>query len=205
MKIQTTTKQLREGVRLTAKTGTVIQWESTGHLSVRLLDASGSHPLVARSVTVEIPDEGKVTLESDARGTVFHPDVPFRDYELDLGDAIKVQVPAVANRDDVQDRHVPGVTLAFVRLMVRDVDGFPCTDATLVLAGADGASAEARTDERGYAELPDVLPAGTYRVTGDAGVCEAALPDHTAGLIVVTLMEPGCSSTAASRQGCSRT
>lgn len=180
-KIETTTKEFKDGIRLSGD-ATEIHWESTGHLSVRLLDASGTRPVAGRTATVEIPGEGSIALESDADGKIFHPDVPFQDYELDLGEGVKVHAPAVANRDDVQERHVPKVVFAFARLLVRDDFGLPCADATVSLTGPDGAVLELTTDEDGYLEHDEVLPPGTYKLSAAGLRAEIDLPDHGDGL-----------------------
>lgn len=189
MKITTTTKKFREGVKLSGIKGDEIRWESTGYLSVRLLDAWGAHPVAKRKVTVEIPGEGKIELESDDDGKIFHPDVPFQDYELDLGDKVKVHAPAVANREEVQERHVPDVSNAYVRMLVRDIYGFPAVDDRLTLEGPDGTNIEVVTDEVGYAEYEGVLPPGTYRVKGLAGETDVELCDHGDGLSVAVLKD----------------
>ena len=109
-RIDTTLRDLRKAVTLSGDESFVVSYEPYGHLSVRLLDASGTVPLALYAVGVEIPGEGKVDLKSDRDGKVFHPDVPFQDYELELeGDdgPFTVFVPAVASRADVHDRHVP--------------------------------------------------------------------------------------------------
>lgn len=189
MKITTTTKKFREGVKLSGKKGDEVRWESTGHLSVQLLDSYGAHPIAKRKVTVDIPSEGKVDLESDDSGKIFHPDVPFQDYELDLGDKVKVHAPAVANRDDVQERHVPDVSNAHVRLLVRDIFGFPSVEDTLTLEGPDGVKIEVKTDDVGYAEHLGALAPGTYRVKGMAGETDVELTDHGDGLVVAVLKD----------------
>jgi hypothetical protein len=120
-RIETTTRALREGLSL-GEAETEVVWESTGHLSVRLLDASGSIPLGRRSVTVDIPGEGNVRLETDADGRLAHPDVPFRDYELDL-DGLKIRVPAVGERHEVHERHAATVPLGFVHAVLLDAGG----------------------------------------------------------------------------------
>lgn len=192
-KIETTTAKFKAGIRLTGD-NPEIRWESTGHLSVQLFDASGAMPLVGRAISVEIPREGKVSLETDADGKAFHPDVPFQDYELDLGDGVKVQVPAVANKADVQERHVPGVAFAFANLLVRDAHGHPVARDTISLTGPDGAVLRLTTNEQGRGEHAAALPSGEYRVESTQGSATVSLPDYNFDLVVVTLvaaaMEP---------------
>lgn len=133
-KIETTTKQFREGVAVAASKST-IHWDPTGHLSVRLLDTSGTKPIVGCSVTVVIPKEGSVTLESDNDGRIFHPDVPFQDYELDLGDNGKVKVPAVASRSELHRCPVAAVKLGWVDLAIVDDQGIPVMDGSITVNG----------------------------------------------------------------------
>lgn len=187
MKIETTTKKFREGVKLSGPKGDEVKWESTGHLSALLLDASGSEPVVGRAVSVEVPGEGKVELESDSDGKVFYPDVPFADYELDLGDHVTVHAPAVANRADVQVRHVPKITHGFLRVLVRDADGFARGNAHLTFEGPDGVAHEVNTDDHGLAEQEGALRSGTYKITSEYGTAEVDLADHASGLVMVTL------------------
>ena len=66
-KIETTTKAFKEGVALRGADAE-IQWESTGHLSVQLFDASGQVALAGRHVRVDIPKEGLVELDARAFG-----------------------------------------------------------------------------------------------------------------------------------------
>ncbi len=189
MKITTTTKKFREGVKLSGKKGDEVRWDSTGHLSVQLLDSYGSHPVAKRKVSVEIPGEGKVELESDDDGKIFHPDVPFQDYELDLGEKVKVHAPAVSNRDDVQERHVPDISRGHVRILVRDDLGFPVEDF-VTLEGPDGATFEIETDDVGYGEHDEALVPGKYKVKGLMGEAEIELAEHADGLVLVMLKEP---------------
>src|SRR5262245_45690463 len=96
------TKQLRKGVEF-SETEVEVHWEPLGHISARLLDASGTVPLVGREVKVDVPGEGTVELKSDSRGHVFYPDVPFQDYELHFDD-LTAMVPAVARRREIHHR-----------------------------------------------------------------------------------------------------
>jgi hypothetical protein len=187
-KITTTTKQFREGVKLSGATCDQIHWESTGHLSVRLLDAYGTHPIAQRKLRVSIPGEGTVELETDDDGKVFHPDVPFQDYELDLGERVKVHAPAVSNKTDVQERHVPAISNAYVRLLVRDRDGFPIL-GSLTIESPDGTTIEVETDDTGYVEHDGVLPPGAYKIKGVVGEAEIELTEHGDGLIAAFLEE----------------
>lgn len=185
-KIETTTAKFKAGIRLTGD-APEIRWESTGYLSVQLFDASGAMALAGRTLTVEIPKEGRVSLESDNDGKVFHADVPFQDYELDLGDGIKVQVPAVANKDEVQERHVPGIAFAFANLLVRDRRGVAVRGARIALTGPDGATLELITNDVGHAEHGEALPSGEYSVACDLGSAKVTLPDYNLGLVLVRL------------------
>ena len=191
MKTKTTTKKFRDGIKLSPKGGDEIRWESTGHLSVRLLDASGTIPLTGRSLQVEIPDEGTLVFETDASGNVFHPDVPFQDYELDLGDGVKVHAPAVSNSGDVQERHVPKIAHAFVRLHIRDTDGLPRRQLSVTLRGPSGASCFLKTDDDGIAGEGQPVPEGEYQLDSDEGTATIALPDHADGLVIVQLNAKG--------------
>jgi len=65
VKTKTTTKQFREGVKLSPKGGDEIRWESTGHLSVRLFDASGTIAVTGRALQVAIPGERILMKRSD--------------------------------------------------------------------------------------------------------------------------------------------
>jgi hypothetical protein len=159
-KIETTTAKFKAGIRLTGD-NPEIRWESTGHLSVQLFDASGAMPLVGRAISVEIPREGKVTLETDADGKAFHADVPFQDYELDLGEGVKVVVPAVANRDEVHERHVVDVVFGFANLHLRDPDGFALGHGTITLEGPGG-TVQAQVTRDGLVRHREPLPQGDY-------------------------------------------
>lgn len=189
-KIETTTKKFKEGIRLTADKSEV-QWESTGHLSVRLFDATGALALAGRKVSVDVPGEGKVELEADEQGKVFHPDVPFQDYELDLGDGVKVHAPAVSNPGDVQERHVPGIAFAFVRLHVRNAHGIPCPNLALELSGPGGTSLSLDTDRHGVASRGEAVPSGAYMIESDQGKATITLPDFAEGVVVVQLQPNG--------------
>jgi len=187
VKTKTTTKQFREGVKLSPKGGDEIRWESTGHLSVRLFDASGTIAVTGRALQVAIPGEGTLALETDASGKVFHPDVPFQDYELDLGDGVKVHAPAVSNPGDVQDRHVPKIAHAFVRLHIRDADGLPRRGLSLELRGPSGTALRLETDDDGVAGDGQPVPEGEYELESDEGTATVTLPDHADGLVIVHL------------------
>jgi len=133
-KIDTTTKAFREGVAVATSKST-IRWEPTGHLSVKLLDTSGTKPINGCSVTVDIPKEGNVSLETDTDGVIFHPDVPFQDYELDLGDLGKVKVPAVAARNEQHRCPVPAAKRGWIDLAIVDDQGLPILDGIVTVAG----------------------------------------------------------------------
>jgi hypothetical protein len=192
-KIETTTKKFKEGLKLTGD-GSEVKWESTGHLSVRLLDASGAVPLAGRAISVEIPGEGKVSLEADPDGKAFHPDVPFQDYELDLGEGVKVHVPAVANRGDVHERHVVEVVFGFVNLHLRDLDGFGLAGGKATLSGPGG-TVEIRVGRDGTAAHRDPLPEGDYDISwehGDARFSgKVSLGDRLRGLLIASLTREG--------------
>ena len=166
MKIKTTVKKLRDGVKMSS--GDQVEWESTGHLSVRLLDSSGTVPLALRQVTFQVPGEGAVEQASDDEGRLFHADVPFQDYELDLGSGVKVHAAAVANRDEVLERYVYEVQLAFANLQVREADGTPVGPGTLTLASADK-TLEKEVDEHGMLEGDEPVPVAEYRLTLESG------------------------------------
>src|SRR5687767_8103833 len=117
-KIETTTKKLKAGVAF-SDPQLEVKWESTGHLSAQLFDASGTVPLARRSLSVEVPGEGKVELTTDDDGVLFHPDVPFQDYVLELEGGVEATLPAVATRAEVHRRIVAEVTFGFVRVEVR--------------------------------------------------------------------------------------
>ncbi|MEZ4364577.1 MAG: hypothetical protein R3B48_30655 [Kofleriaceae bacterium] len=189
--IRTTAKGFRAGLAI-AEDATEIRWESTGYLSVRLFDARGQVPLRGLRCTVEIPGEGSVELIADDTGLAFHPDVPFLDYELELQDGGRVQVPAVANRDDVHERHVVARALGFVNLHVRDSDGFALEGGVATLTGA-GASLELRLDADGRGAHDAPLPPGEYHLTWRRG--ELAL----VGKVVLT-DRPGILQVASLRR-----
>ena len=168
MKVTTTKKKFREGVKI-GKKGDEVRWESTGHLSVRLLDASGSFPLVARSVSVDIPGEGKVTLETDDDGELLHPDVPYQDYELDIG-GIKVTVPAVGEKSEVHERHVAAAPMGFVQAVLYDTHNRLLDAVDVVVKFASGAQVEATTDEHGIVRAHHEDPgSGDVEITCDFG------------------------------------
>lgn len=169
MKVKTTTKEFREGVKLSAKTGDEVRWESTGHLSVRLLDASGSYPLVARTVTFEIPGEGKVSLQTDDDGEVFDADVPYQDYELDV-DGIKVTVPAVGDKAEIHERHVAAAPMAFVQAVLYDAHGNLLEDVDVKVNFASGDTVDATTDDYGIFRCHQATPGdGDVEITCDFG------------------------------------
>jgi len=170
--IQTTAKQLRAGIAVAATRSTIC-WEPTGHLSVQLYDASGTTPLAGCPVRVAIPDEGTLSLEADARGAIAHPDVPFQDYELDLGARGKVTVPAVAARHEQHRCAVPGAKLGWVDLVIVDDRGLPVDDGEVALAG----EALVRGDAPGHARRATPLDAaGQPTLTVGAVAVEVALP-----------------------------
>lgn len=160
-KVETTTKELRVGVKLAS--GDELRWESTGYISVRLLDSSGTVPLARRAVNFQVPKEGTIEQESDDQGKIFYPDVPFQDYELDLGDGFKVHVAAVANKDEVHDRYVFEVEYAFANLQVREEDGSPIGPGKLTLSSPDQEIAK-QVDKEGIVETGEHVPVGDYEV-----------------------------------------
>lgn len=163
MKITTTTKNFRDGVKLSGKKGDEVHWESTGHLHVRLLDSSGTVPLAKRAVKFNVPGEGSVEKESDDDGTLFHPDVPFQDYDPDIGDGVKVYAAAVANRDEKLDRYVYEVELAFANVQVREEDGTPVGPGKLTLSSV-AKTFEGEVDEEGMLEADEPLPSSAYEI-----------------------------------------
>ena len=190
-RIETNLRDLRKAVTLSGDESFVVAYEPFGHLSVRLLDASGTVPLALYAVSVEIPGEGKVALKSDRDGKIFHPDVPFQDYELELeGDdgPITVFVPAVASRAEVHARHVPTEHHLYVDLELRTHDGSILGKVAVTVEGG-GKSFDLTTDADGRISraLP-VYPA-TYRVTHAGLTAEVELPAVRATRIV-TLPEP---------------
>lgn len=188
-KVETTTKKFKEeGVRISVK-GTEIHWESTGHLSVRLTDELGQVPLVDRAVKIQIPNEGVVELVTDKEGKIFHPDVPFQEYDLDLGDGLRVHVPAVANRSDVHERHVPSARIAFANIALFDEAGDVIADAEVQLEGPDGESFTAKTDAVGMISDPTPRRDGSYKLTCDAGAADITLASHPNGISIVRLGE----------------
>jgi len=160
-KIQTTLRQLRDGVAF-KETQIEVRFPVTGHLHVELRDASGEEPLVGRQVTVDIPGEGKVSLTTGDDGRIFHADVPYQDFQLSL-DSIQVSVPAVARRSDCHLRHVPDAKVAWVDLLLRDEDNRPLGGETAVLEGP-GESLELRSDSRGAIVHELARPTGEYTV-----------------------------------------
>lgn len=183
-KIETTTKKFKEGVRISA-TGTEIHWESTGHISVRLLDASGSHPLVGRALKVDIPGEGTVSLKTDGDGEAFHADVPFRDYKLDV-DGIEVIVPAVGDRSEVHERHVAAAPMGFVHAIIYDTRGKILDEIQVEAKFSSGVVVKARTDKHGIFRCHHVDPGdGDVEVTCDFG--RATTKPHASPQKVVRL------------------
>lgn len=187
-KVETTTKRFKEGIALSGDK-TEIHWESTGYLSVRLLDEFGEVPLAGRECRVQVPGEGEVVLESDDDGWVRHPDVPFQDYELDLGEGAKVHVPAVASPEDRHHRHVPGVRFSFVNLALCLDDGSPVANTEITVEGPDGEQLRLMTDEHGFARDPTPRPMGTYTITASRRRATAELATRRNGLSVITLTE----------------
>jgi hypothetical protein len=190
-RIDTNLRELRKAVKLSGDESFVVSYEPFGHLSVRLLDASGTVPLALYAVSVDIPGEGKVSLKSNRDGKVFHPDVPFQDYELELeGDdgPVTVFVPAVAARSDVHDRHVPTEHHLYVDLELRTHDGSILRKVAVTVEGG-GKSFDLTTDEEGrIARALPVYPA-SYRVTHAGLTAEVELPVVRTRRIV-TLPEP---------------
>jgi hypothetical protein len=148
--------------------------EGKGHLSVRLLDASGSVPLKGRKVSIALAGGSKVDVTTDARGHIARPNVEIQDYELTLGEA-KVTVPAVPTAGDVHDQIVPGITFGFVRLALRDGSGEPLADAELVLEGG-GKTVKGKTDADGNLSQPGPLPPGSFTVRVGKAEAKFELP-----------------------------
>jgi len=187
-KVETTTKKFKEGIPLSSATGTEVVWESTGHIAVRLTDELGQVPLKGREGKVTIPGEGEVSLTADDDGWMRHPDVPFADYDIDLGDGVRVHVPAVANPGDGHDRHVPGVRFGFVNLFVGDDDGSPLAEVELQLEGPDGTET-VRTDKHGMVRAAGPRPPGEYTVRFGERTATTTLPDRAKGIAIVAIPE----------------
>jgi hypothetical protein len=183
--IKTTTREFKEGIALRAAEGTEVHWESTGHINVRLLDEVGEAPLAGRVVKVDVPGEGTIELTADANGRIAHPDVPFGDYELDLGDRVVVHVPAVANPGDLHERHVPGVRVGYAVLMVSDAQGEPLPTLELVFDGPE--SFTLVTDDDGMARDPTARAPGPYDLTTRAGNAKVTLSPKPKVITIVTL------------------
>ena len=183
-KITTTTRKFREGVKL-SQAEAEVTWESTGHLSVRLLDASGSFPLKKRRLSVDIPEEGKVDLETDDDGELLHPDVPFQDYDLDL-DGVKVTVPAVGEKSEVHERHAVAVPIGFVHVVVSDPDGHPLVDERLAVTFPSGKRVEVRTDHSAVLRCEELDPGdgevSIIHVSGRGVLKAAASPQKIVSL-----------------------
>lgn len=187
MKIATTTRAFHEGVKLSSHRGDEIRWTSTGHLSVRLLDASGTVPIAGREVRVAIPGEGTLTLTSAADGIVFHPDVPYQDYELDLGGAV-VQVPAVGERNELHERHVASAPIGFVHALIYKPNGRELADAEVTLTYPSGATATVRTDAGGIVRHQEAEPGkGDVVVAHEFGDARVPLSASPQKLVRVTL------------------
>jgi hypothetical protein len=181
--IKTTTKDFLEGVAVKDDQPT-IEWESTGYLHVRLMDEFGQAPLADRALSVFLPTEGPLELRTDADGVVFHPDVPFQDYDLSI-DGQVVCAPAVADRGTRHERHVPGQRVGFVNLLIVD-DGFTGVGGErFTLSGP--ATVELTTAEGGLATHPTPLPAGAYQLEGAAGRAAVTLGARADGFTIVQL------------------
>ena len=165
-KIRTSARKLRQGVSFSATT-VEVRFVPTGHLSVALYDASGAAPLANKKLTVDIPDEGTVSLVTDDEGRLFHADVPYQDYELRLDGGGSVFAPAVSARAQVHRRHVPGELRAYVDLLLRDDAQRPLAGVAVTLSGPGGDVA-LHTDDSGA--VAQALPAApgkyTLRVDG---------------------------------------
>lgn len=187
-KIQTTAKDFRAGVPVAASKSTIV-WEPVGHLSVKLLDASGTRPLANASLTVQVPKEGKVELSTDSDGSAFHADVPFQDYELDLGEIGKVTVPAVAQRGEQHVVAVASARFGWIDLQILDEDGIPLVQGVVVV---DGHSAEIQADAPGRVFIEEPLPknAGKSNLSVDGKAIEVELP-LLPGRTVVRLTKKG--------------
>ncbi len=171
MKIKTTVKELREGIKISS--GDEVHWESTGHLSVRLLDASGNHPLAGRSVNVNIPGEGGVSLQTDDKGTIFHPDVPFQDYELDV-EGVKVLAPVVGEKTEVHERHVASAPMGFVQGVVYSPHGMLVANGKLEVMFPSGDVVESMTDEDGILRCHHAVPGeGDVTLRYEGAECKA--------------------------------
>lgn len=157
--------------------------------TVQLTDELGQVPLAERTVKVQIPKEGQVELVSDGDGKIFHPDVPFEEYELDLGDGVRVHASAVANRTEVHARHVPGVRVVFANIMLFDEAGEVIPDMEVQLEGPDGESFTAKTDSVGTINDSKARPDGEYKLTCAAGSATIKLAARQNGVSIVRLGE----------------
>lgn len=158
-----------------------------GHLSVRLLDASGTVPLANRKVVVELPD-GDLELTTDKDGKLFHAKVPLEDHNLKVGDA-EVSVPAVSKEGEVQDRNVPGVLFGFARIAVRDGADDPLADVDVELEGPDKKKVTGKTDASGNFFKSDPLPAGKWTVRAMGAKTEVELPTSPSDLVIARMPE----------------
>lgn len=181
--LKTTTKDFTAGLSVKDDQPT-IEWESTGYLHVRLMDEFGQVPLVDCPVTVDVPGQGTVELTTDRDGVVFHEHVPFQDYELVL-DTIKVHAPAVANRAERHERHVPGRQFGFVNLYVGDARGAPVAEAQLALSGP--AEVAVFTDRTGLASHSAPWPLGEYEIRCERGAAVVRLRPRRSEIVVVVL------------------
>lgn len=157
-----------------------------GWIAVRLLDASGSVPLVRAPVRLELPDLGPLALESDDDGRVLVAGVPFADHDLLVGED-RVPAPAMPAPEPVHRRHVPHAKRGFARLQVRDPDGFPLDDAQVELVAPDGTARRFATDGEGHVSDVAALAPGahTVRIVGAAATVE--LPTSPRDLVIAYL------------------
>jgi hypothetical protein len=175
------------GLRTGAK-HRVFLGKPAGFISARLLDASGTLPLAGRKVSVEVPGEGKVELETDDAGKVSLPHVPFQDYELELEGGVTVAVPAVGSKSEVHVRHVPDERAAFVNALVRLPWGLALRGAPVKVTFPSGASVEATTSTDGVVECHALEGGeGEAEISCDEGkvrVATAASPQRVAAVII---------------------
>lgn len=181
--IKTTAADFRAGLAVDRSHPTIV-WASTGHLHVRLLDELGQVPLAGRTATVDLPGHGPTELVADADGVVFHPDVPFQDYQLTV-DGHAVFAPAVADRATRHERHVPGLRVGFVNLLVVDDSFTGVGDQRFTLTGP--ATVELTTDPGGLATHAAPLPVGDYQLAGAAGRAPVVLGPRADGFAIVLL------------------
>ena len=174
-KIRTSARELRQGVSFSATT-VERTLAPTGHLSVALYDASGAEPLANKNLTVDIPDEGTVSLVTDDEGRLFHADVPYPGLQLRLDGGGSVFAPAVSARAHVHRRHVPGELRVYVNLLLRDDAQRPLAGVAVTLSGPGGDTALHADDTGAVARRCRCRPATTRCAPTDTGRSPSSCP-----------------------------